>query len=89
MKKYQTQEWRGEPCAKILKIECERETDRCIWIGKNRHLKTTENERYFDTWEEAHEYILDLAVKKVARVKLQLDRVGVLLGDINGMKEEL
>jgi len=89
MIKYKTEEWRGEPSARILKIEFERETDKCVWIGNNRHLKITENERYFDTWEEAHEYILDLAKDKVNNVKVQLDRAKGLLGNIKGMKEEL
>jgi len=89
MIKYKTDEWRGEPGARILKIECERETDKCIWIGKNRHLKITESERYFDTWQEAHEYILEMAKDKVNHVKVQLDKAKGLLGNIKGMKEEL
>jgi len=89
MIKYKTKEWRGEPGARILKIECERETDKCIWIGNNRRLKITENERFFDTWKEAHEYILDLANNQVNRGILQLERMKGLLVNIYGLEEEL
>ena len=89
MIKYKTEEWRGEPSARILKIECERETDKCIWIGNNRRLKITESERFFDTWKEAHEYILEMANNQVNYARLRLERAKDLLKNIEGMKEEL
>ena len=87
MIKYKTEGWRGTPDPGIKILECERETEHCIWVKGRRYLKITENERYFDTWEEAHEYILALANKKVEGVRLQLGRAKDILRNIKGLKE--
>jgi len=89
MIKYKTTEFFCNPYAKIEKVEVERETDKCIWIGNNRHLKKTESEKYFASWNEAHKYILDLANNNVNRAILQLERAKGLLVNIYGLKEEV
>lgn len=88
MIKYKTKEWRGEPGARILKIECERETDKCVWIDNTRRLKITEDERFFDTWKEAHEYILELANNQVNQAIFRLEMNGLLLLNIYRLKED-
>jgi len=88
MIKYRTKEWRGVPDAKILKIECSKETEKSVWINNGRHLKITDNEIYHDTWKEAYSHILTLANEHVIRVAAQLDKAHSLLNNIVDLKEE-
>jgi len=89
MIKYKTKEWRCEPEPRIVIIECERESERCVWIDGKRHLKVTDNYIFFNTWNEAHEYILGLANNSVNRAILQLERAKGLLVNIYGLKEKI
>ena len=88
MIKYRTKEWRGVPDAKILKIECSKETEKSVWINNGRHLKITDNEIYHDTWKDAYNHILTLAKANTQNKMFALDRAKDLFGNIKGLKEE-
>jgi len=88
MIKYKTTNIFNTLYARIEKIEVERETEKSVWIKGNKCCKTSYC-CYFDTWQEAHEYILDLANNQVNRAILQLERTKSLLVNIYGLKEEL
>ena len=95
MIKYKTTGYPSTPDAKIKKMEVEKETTKCIWIKGHSGSKAVRSnkhsgyENYFDTWQEAHKYILELAEKKVESIRYQLNQANGLLGNIKGMKEEL
>jgi len=89
MIKYRTEEWSRRPEPKIIKVECERETDMCIWENGRKHLKRSAYYNYFDTWKEAYDHILKLAKDRVVSARLQLDSAKGLLGNIKGLKEGL
>jgi len=45
--------WRWDCEPKITRVECERETDKCVWIKGRRNLKESEYATYFDTFDLA------------------------------------
>jgi hypothetical protein len=59
--------WLGE----IQPVECERETDSCVWVltswdgwrlaKPRREARTTRNHSFHPTWEEARAHLLKLA----------------------------
>lgn len=65
-----------------------RETDKSVWDDHgNRELKVTSFHEYFDTWEEAHERLLDIAKGKRDSARYQLNQAEGLVGNIKGMKK--
>jgi hypothetical protein len=86
MKKYVAENF-AWGAGKIVEAEVERESDTSVWIGGRRAAKKTEWRRYFDSWEEAHQYLLDLAASKVVHVRNELQRANDRLGNVKGMKK--
>jgi len=77
MKKYRTSGYD----IKIRTVEILRETLKCViietedWKGKKkekRELKKSWHYEYHDTWEKAHEYLLEEAKNKVAKAQKNL-----------------
>ena len=87
MIKYRTSGW-SEPEAKIKTVRISRETDKSIWINGDRFAKISEWYQFWDTWQEAHNYIVERSEELVRSGRLILDRRKGLLGNIKGMKEE-
>ena len=57
---------------KIVKVEVERETEHCVFTkepnGKiEKHLKKSSYSNYFDSWKEAHDFMLTKAEKLIAK----------------------
>jgi len=88
MIKYRIDKYSETPEFRISKVEIEKETDTSVWIRGMRNNKHSSFHNYFDTWKEAHEYILGLANNNVNRAILQLERAKGLLLIIYGLKEE-
>lgn len=62
MKKYKAEaHWR----VKIELVECERETDSCVWMDGRRRNKKGEYENFFDTFDEAKGFCLKVAEQLV------------------------
>jgi hypothetical protein len=61
MKKYQTGHWKQD----ITEIEVERETDKSVWVDGHRSSKSEGFYRIFDTRNDAAEFLLELAERKM------------------------
>ena len=80
----------------IEQVQVIRETAACVYVksegwqkgGKSerREAKHGEFAQYHDTWQAAHEYLVQKAEAKVASARLQLERLSGALGNIKGMK---
>lgn len=82
--KYKTTGYNYIPNAEIIKVEIEKETNTSVWIKRRRCAKRTAYDCYFDTWEDAYAYILDLAQKVVISAQCRLDNAKDLLCNIKG-----
>jgi len=87
---------------KITAIECERSTEKTVWfkaVSIYKHGKTelrrasrrasrmSEFTCYFDTWDEAYEYLLEKQKRKVQELKKKTQIENSLLGQIKKMKK--
>ena len=84
MIKYKCNNWE----VKITKVEVERETDKCVWINGRRNSKESEYDNFFDTFEEAKEFIIGFGERKVAQAKKRLERANEYLSLANQMQKQ-
>ena len=71
----------------IEMVEVMRESEHSVWLrGGKRQKKHSSWRSYFDSWEEAHGYILERAERKVNSIKLRLNSAQGELGNIKGLK---
>lgn len=81
---------------KIEKREILRETKKCVFVkedigwankkGECREAKRATYINWFDTWEEAHSFLLKRAQEGVDFAALRLSALKRALGNIKGMK---
>lgn len=81
--KYRTSGFGKNP---IEKIEVERETDSSVWIKGRRSVKDSSWLKYFDSWEDAHSFLLQKAEKNLISARRSLERAQGEHGNIKGMK---
>jgi hypothetical protein len=67
----------------IKRVEADRESQHCIWLGKNRRAKA---DTFFDTFDEAKAYLVDRAQKRLEAARLQLQRAQGEYGSAQGLK---
>lgn len=72
--------------AEVYPVEVDRETGSSVWVGGRRRAKRSDHESYFDTWEEARNYVLIKAQVRVDAARRHLEREKSDLGNIKGMK---
>ena len=60
MKKYKTSK-PGCGCNLIEEVEVDLRTEMTVWTDIGRVARISDSHGYFDTWEEAHKYLLDRA----------------------------
>ena len=78
---------------RIEAVEIIRETTKQIVrrgdfsVGEYRENKVSIWWNWFDTWDEAHEFIVSIAESKVASLCRQLEQANVALGQIRVMKQ--
>lgn len=73
----------------IKKIEISRESDSSVWDMQNRrHNKNGEWENYFDTFEEAKNYLIEEKNKEIKKAQEQLEYVMEKLKNVSNIKEE-
>ena len=81
---------------KIDKVDVLRETPKFVVIQtknftgstrEDRESKSSSYHNYFDTWEEAHNHILNKAQRTVDSLRLRLESAKGELGNIKGLKE--
>lgn len=76
---------------KIEVVNIERESDKCVWLKpyenrkEQRELKISESVGYFDTWEEAREFLLKMADIKVQDARRTLEYYKSLHGNVLGL----
>lgn len=74
---------------KIEKVEIERETESSVWINGSRLSKHSRYSAFFNTWEEAHAFILDKAERRVAAYARNLESATKSLKEIQSMKKDI
>jgi hypothetical protein len=89
MKKYKARYSTWGP--ELVEVEVARETDSSVFIsrqfgGQARHAKRSNGDNYFDTWEEAHAYLMAQALDDLNTARKQLERVQGAFGNVKGMK---
>lgn len=70
----------------ISPVEIEKETESSVWINGCRRAKISTYENYFDSWDDAKQFLMDHAQKRVDSLRLQLERANGELGNIKGLK---
>jgi len=81
--------------AKIEEVEVLRTTAQSVFFPKSRsgvkgkedrHAKHSDHANYFETWEEAKEYLMDAAENKLSGARRQLELAQAFHGNVKGMK---
>ncbi len=70
----------------IEKIEVDRETEINVWIDGRRHAKDSLWHKYWDSWEDAHTFLLEKATRSLEGARRSLERAQSEHGNIKGMK---
>ena len=82
MIKYRTQ------LDRIEKVEVVKESEYSVWFPDGKRAKKgTSYECYFDTWADAHTYLMDEAAKKVSKHVSWLEQVEKSYAEIKGLME--
>ncbi len=89
MIKYKAVTWNSIP---ISQVEIERETDKTVWYKSSsgrliQDRKIIDSIGYFDTWEEAKEFLLREADIKVQRARRDLEIYNAQYGNVKGLKQ--
>ena len=71
MKKYRTTNWDKDP---VEEVEIEKETSVFVWIKGRRHKKETEYHCFFDTREEAFDYLIKQEIAEIALLKQRVQQ---------------
>ena len=71
MKKYKTTKWNKDP---VEKVEIEKETSVFVWIKERRYKKETEDHCFFDTREEAFDYLIKQEIAEIALLKQKVQQ---------------
>jgi hypothetical protein len=75
--------------AGIEKHEIERETDKCVFLVNSRkELKESSDTKWFDTWAEAHLWMIDMQRGAVKRAEDRLAREKQRLEVVAAMSKE-
>ena len=86
MVKYKITKIGNIPDAKISAIEIEEEEEYFVWIKGIVNLKKASRHRYFDTWQEAYNYILELTKKSIKLTEIKLNKHRELLINIKKLR---
>lgn len=90
MKKYKTS---GSWKAAIEVVECERESDSCVWIrggfskAERRNNKRSSYENYFDSFQEAKDFLIAQGESQVKSARGRLEEANSYLGNAKGLKD--
>lgn len=89
MKKYKTT---GNWSATIEVVECEKETAASVWVKWNptsiarRNNKRSSYENYFDSFQEAKDFLIKQGKTKVESARRGLEEANSYLGNANGLR---
>ena len=73
MIKYRTnyKDFRGPT---IERVEVERESESSVWIKGRRSNKRSDYANYFDTWEEAFNYLQETNIKRTEHLQKRIEQ---------------
>lgn len=71
---------------RIELVECERETDKCVWVEGRKFNKRSSYENFFDTFDEAKNCCLQNCEAAVATARCRLDAANSKLNNVKGIK---
>lgn len=57
----------------IEEVVVDRETDKCVWINRRRCRKATHCQKYWDSWDAAHAYLVSQAEAALISAQDRLD----------------
>ena len=81
--------WYEAAFREIKAVEVERESDAFVWVGGNKHKKTTEWRSFFKTWGEAHAWLLGLAEQELLTARRGLQHAQDKYGNVKGLRPPL
>lgn len=70
----------------INRIDVERETASSVWVHGRRNAKRSSYDNYFNTWEDAHGFLLETAEHELALAQLRLDAARSKLELVKSLK---
>ena len=79
--------------ADIQAVEVLRETMLCVFVQRYgtgtefRANKITEWHQYHDSWEAAHQYLMDKAERRLAEARRSLQLAQSFLGNVKGLRK--
>ena len=83
MEKFRTE---GIAWSKIKPVEIESETTNFVIINGRRSAKMSSYHCFFDTWQEAHDYLMLEAENALNTARRRLEEAQGKHGNIKGMK---
>lgn len=86
--------WRTGWRTDIERVECTKETAKCVWhledyFGKKRESrrdKMGQGWQYHDSWEAAHAYLTQQAEQKLVAARRQLELAQAFAGNVKGLR---
>ena len=79
---FKTYRWRNG----IEAVQVERHTDASVWMKGRKRARSGQYENYFQSWDDARNYLMDRAESHVLSLKRQLESAQGELGNVKGMK---
>lgn len=71
----------------IVMVKVEKETEAFVWIKGRREAKANSYHRYFDTFDEAKEYLVDVFTKKADSARESAERAVEKIEVAKALKE--
>lgn len=73
----------------IQEIEIQKETEKMVVLmNGRRELKESSYEQYFDSWDEAKQYLIRRAETRLTAARSNLQSAQDELGNIKGLKQK-
>lgn len=78
---------------RIEKVEVVKETEKTVWVKTgdgatiNKTLKDSVYHHYFNSWQEAKDYLLAKKQTEIESIRRRLEYANSVLGNIKGLKE--
>ena len=57
----------GSFCKTVEAVDVSRSNDKSVWIGARRRARSSYYEIYFDTYQDARDYLINKAEKRLER----------------------
>ena len=71
----------------ILTVSIDGETEHFVKIGNRREKKRTDDTSFFETFEEAKAWLLEIFESRAKIARRNLEEANSYLGNVKGMKE--